>query len=800
MVIKKREWDMETLPLLALRGLVVFPHNPVHFDVGRPKSIAAVGECMQHDQLIFLVTQRDVAVDDPSSKSQLYTIGVVAKVCQVLRSQGDTLRIMVEGLYRARLLQVTQSEPYMMAHLIRCPEPQVANTLKEHAYIRELRSKYYAYTEFSTATSREIDMFVQTGDDAGELADYLAANLPMPVEDKQHILRTLPVSKRVEELLILLERERSILSLEQTIQTRVQDQVEQNQKEYYLREQMKAISEELGESESPLEEADDYRKKIAQCHLSDDAAEKLLKEVTKLSKMPLGSHEATVVRNYLDTVLDLPWGILSKDTLDLSAAARILDRDHYGMTDIKERILELMAVWQLTERRSAQVLCLVGPPGVGKTSIARSIAEAMGREYVRVSLGGVRDESDIRGHRKTYIGAMMGRIMTAVKQAKTANPLILLDEIDKMGNDFRGDPSAALLEVLDAEQNHSFVDHYVELPFDLSQVMFVTTANDSSMIPRPLFDRMDVLSLTSYTAEEKFQIAKRHLLKKQYALNGLSSKQIRITDKTLRSLISGYTREAGVRQLERLISKICRQAAKRLINGEDVVSVKDLTAFLGPVKYKADSNAHRDEIGVVNGLAWTSVGGEMLPIEVAILEGTGKIELTGSLGDVMKESARLAISYVRSRAKEWHLPQEFYRTCDIHLHAPEGAVPKDGPSAGAAMATAILSALSGVAVHGTVAMTGELSLRGKVLPIGGLKEKLMAAYTNGMKTVMIPAENVSDLEKVDDVVKKGMTILPVSHMDEVIAKALISCVPAKSDFLPTNPHKPVNTTATLPIV
>ncbi|MBE6763096.1 MAG: endopeptidase La [Ruminococcaceae bacterium] len=783
MVIRKREFEIETLPLLALRGLVVFPDNSVHFDVGRMKSIAAIGECMQHDQIIFLVTQRDVAVDDPTAKHQLYTVGVVARVCQVLRSQGDTLRVMVEGLYRARLLHITQTEPYLEAQLVRCPETDIAGVLKERAYVRELRSRMTAYSRLTTV-SGELEMRIHTTDDASELCDTIASGLTLPVEDKQHILRTLPVAKRCEELLVILERENSILTLEQSIQERVQEQVEQNQKEYYLREQMKAIAEELGESESPLEEAEEYRTRIAACQLTEEGREKLLKEVSKLSKMPLGSHEATVVRNYLDNILELPWGVYSADKTDLAQAAVILDRDHYGMKDVKERILEWMAVRHLSDSRSAQVICLVGPPGVGKTSIARSIAEATGRKYVRVSLGGVRDESDIRGHRKTYIGAMMGRIMTAVKQAGTANPLILLDEIDKMGNDFRGDPSSALLEVLDAEQNHAFVDHYVELPFDLSQVMFVTTANDGGAIPRPLYDRMDVLTLDSYTAEEKFHIAKKHLLKKQLKENGLTSKQLRISDKQLRAVIAGYTREAGVRQLERLLAKICRRAAKQILEGATTVSVKDLSVFLGAVKYKPDDEKHEDLVGVVNGLAWTSVGGEMLPIEVAVLDGTGKIELTGSLGDVMKESAHLAISYVRSRAREWQLPVDFYRTTDIHLHAPEGAVPKDGPSAGAAMATAVLSALSGVQVRGTLAMTGELSLRGKVLPIGGLKEKLMAAYANGMKTVLIPKDNVSDLEKVDEAVRNGLQIVPVSHMDDVIRAAFVSAMPAKADRIP----------------
>ena len=799
MIVRKGEWKMEELPLLALRGLVVFPGTPVHFDVGRAKSIAAIGESMQHDQTLFLVTQRDVADEDPT-QDELYTIGVVAKVRQVLRSPNETLRVMVEGLYRARICHVTQSDPYFMAQVVRCSEPRVTPSLRERAFIRGCRSYFQTYAELSPNVNQDMVAAVNTIDDAGELADCIAAGLPFSIEEKQRLLSTPSVTKRMEDLLVLLEREGSILALEQTIQMRVQEQVEQNQKEYYLREQMKAISEELGEQESPIEEAEEYRRKIRAITLSESTSDKLLKEVSKLSKMPLGSHEATVVRNYLDTVLSLPWGVYSADKTDLKAAKKLLDREHYGMNDIKERILELMAVWKLTERRSAQVLCLVGPPGVGKTSIARSIAKAMGREYVRVSLGGIRDESDIRGHRKTYIGAMMGRIMSAVKQAKTANPLILLDEIDKMGNDFRGDPSAALLEVLDAEQNYAFTDHYVEVPFDLSKVVFLTTANDPSAIPGPLYDRMDVLELSSYTADEKFHIAKRHLLKKQMELNGLQNKQLKLSDKQLKLLISGYTREAGVRRLERCLGKICRQAAKRLIDGEEIVTVKDLSEFLGPVRYRTDSDTRVDEVGVVNGLAWTSVGGEMLPIEVAVLNGTGKVELTGSLGDVMKESAHLAVSYVRSRAEEWHLPKDFYRNCDIHLHAPEGAVPKDGPSAGAAMATAIMSALSGIKVRGKVAMTGELSLRGKVLPIGGLKEKLMAAYMNGMKTVLIPKDNVSDLEKVDEVVKSSLQILPVSHMDDVLRYALTKMpITNKTEFVQTSIH-PKDSGTQLPMV
>ena len=586
----------------------------------------------------------------------------------------------------------------------------------------------------------------------------------------------------------MLARESSLLELEQEINEQVRAQLEQNQKEYYLREQMKIISEELGESESPVEESDEYRQKIQDLHLdSQDVEEKLLKECDKLAKMPFGSHEATVVRNYLDAVLALPWNHKTKDSLNLPSAKKVLDRDHYGLEKIKERIIEVLAVRSLTPDARGQVICLVGPPGVGKTSIARSVAAAMGRRYVRVSLGGVRDEADIRGHRKTYIGAMPGRIMNAIRQAGTANPLILLDEIDKMGNDFRGDPSSAMLEVLDTEQNSAFVDHYLEVPFDLSDVLFITTANNAEAIPAPLYDRMDVITLSSYTAEEKFHIAKEHLLKKQARRHGLTLRQLRIDDDALRAIIDGYTREAGVRGLERCLAKICRKTAKAIVAGEAKgvkIVPESLEGYLGPRKFKDDPEQARDEVGVVNGLAWTEVGGETMPVEVAILDGSGKIELTGSLGDVMKESARTAISYVRSRAADWHIDRDFYKNKDIHIHVPEGAVPKDGPSAGVTMATAIVSALTGLPVHRDVAMTGEISLRGRVLPIGGLKEKTMAAYTHHMKTVIIPAENESDLAEVDKAVKEAIRFIPASHLDTVIRYALVSMPGEAADTPP----------------
>ena len=575
----------------------------------------------------------------------------------------------------------------------------------------------------------------------------------------------------------MLARETDILELEQDIQEQVHESIDRNQREYYLREQMRAIASELGDGDNPLEEADELREKVKGFGLAREVEDKLLKECDKLAKMPAGSHEATVVRNYLDACLSLPWNVKSKDSLDLAAAEKVLNRDHYGLQKVKERILEILAVRRLTAGAKGQVVCLVGPPGVGKTSIAKSIAAAMGRKYVRVSLGGVRDEADIRGHRKTYIGAMPGRIMTAVRQAGTSNPLILLDEIDKMGHDFRGDPSSAMLEVLDTEQNTAFTDHYLEVPFDLSDVLFITTANDADAIPAPLYDRMDVIPLSSYTADEKFHIAKGHLLKKQVRQNGLTLRQLRISDDALRLMIEGYTREAGVRSLERSIGKICRKAAKILVSGQAksvAVTPENLKDYLGPRRFKEDVLQRQDEVGVVNGLAWTAVGGETMPVEVAILDGNGKIELTGSLGDVMKESARTAISYVRSRAAEWHIERDFYKTKDIHIHVPEGAVPKDGPSAGVTMATAMISALTNIPVRRDVAMTGEISLRGRVLPIGGLKEKTMAAYTHHMKTVVIPAENEPDLAEIDNIVRENVRFVTADHLDTVLRAALVS--------------------------
>ncbi|MBR3289223.1 MAG: endopeptidase La, partial [Clostridia bacterium] len=578
--------------------------------------------------------------------------------------------------------------------------------------------------------------------------------------------------RRAEKALSYLQREQTIARLELDIQQKVQERVDDNQREYYLREQMRVIADELGEEDNPLEESEEYRGKVKALALPEEIESKLLKECDKLSKMPLGSHEATVVRGYLDACLELPWNKKTTDTFDLKEARRILDRDHYGLTEVKDRILEILAVRHLAPEVKGQVICLLGPPGVGKTSIAQSMATAMGRKYVRVSLGGVRDEAEIRGHRRTYVGAMMGRIMSAISQSGVSNPLLLLDEVDKMSCDFRGDPASAMLEVLDTEQNVRFVDHFVDLPFDLSDVLFVTTANDADGIPQPLYDRMDVIRLSGYTEAEKVHIAREHLVKKALKASGLTARQVRFTEKTLHAIIQGYTREAGVRTLERTIGKICRKAARRVVEeGAASVSLTDLESLLWPRKFKDDRLPTEHEVGLVNGLAWTSTGGELLPIEVAVLPGTGKIELTGSLGDVMKESARIGVSYVRAHADDWNIDRDFYKTKDIHIHAPEGAIPKEGPSAGIAMTTALVSALTGIPVRRDVAMTGEISLRGQVLPIGGLKEKSMAAYTRRMRTVVIPSENESDLAKIDAEVRTGLRFVPVRDMREVLPLA-----------------------------
>lgn len=772
--MSKRVIQTATLPLLPLRGMVVFPGMLLHFDIGRKKSALALHDCMEVDQTIFLIAQRNMEDEDPGIED-LYATGVVAKVRQILKTSNETFRVLVEGLYRAKISEVVKAEPFFMVNVRERPEPANLEPLHEEALIRECRARFAEYAEVAQEDiAPDVMMGVATARKAGYLADYIAANLPMPIEEKSLVLHTLPVVRRIELLMSVLSRECEVLKLEKDIHTRVQERMDQSQKEYYLREQMRVIAEELGDGDNPLEEAQEYEQKILELKLDEEAQKVLLKEVDKLAKMPVGSHEATVVRNYLDICISLPWNKESTLHLDLNAARKVLDRDHYGLEKVKDHIIETLAVHSLSEEMRGQVLCLVGPPGVGKTSIAKSVAEATGRQYVRVALGGVHDEAEIRGHRRTYLGSMPGRVIRAIQQAGVKNPLILLDEIDKMASDYRGDPTSAMLEVLDAEQNNTFTDHYLDLPFDLSGVMFITTANDADAIPGPLYDRMDILRVPSYTAEEKFHIAKGYLIKKQLKRNGLNGKQLRIPDATLRVLIENYTREAGVRELERTIGRICRKAAKQLVAGEcKSVTVKDPETLLGPKKYRDDPTAVKDQIGVVNGLAWTAVGGETMPVEVAVMDGTGKVELTGSLGDVMKESAHTAISYVRSQADTWNIDKDFYKTKDIHIHVPEGAVPKDGPSAGVTMATAIISALTGIPVKGDVAMTGEITLRGRVLPIGGLREKTMAAYTHHMKTVIIPEENTPDLAEVDNEVKNHVNFVPASQLDTVLKTALV---------------------------
>ncbi len=775
MELQKKIARIKTLPLLPMRGLVLFPSQSMHFDVGRRKSVLAVSAAMERVQLIFLTSQKDMTDDEPDS-SGIADIGVVARIRQILRLPGDGMRIMAEGLYRARIREYIQTEPYYETTVRECLESRPADPLRREALVRQSREAFGHYMQMNAGASPEVSLHVAAESDLSRLTDYIAANLALPPEDKQRILSTLPVEKRSETLLALLEKENELLAIEKEIEKRVQEQVEKNPKEYYLREQVKAIYTELGDADTPQEEADAYREKVKALSLGGEGEESLLRECDRLYKMPPGSHEAAVIRSYLDVCLALPWHQRTADKLDLARAQKVLDRDHYGLEKIKERILEILAVRVLAPDIRGQVICLAGPPGVGKTSVAKSIASAMGRRYVRVSLGGVRDEADIRGHRKTYIGAMPGRILNAVRQAGVKNPVILLDEIDKMSSDFRGDPASAMLEVLDTEQNSAFRDHYVELPFDLSEVLFITTANNADAIPAPLYDRMDVITLSSYTAEDKRHIAMDHLLPRQLKRHGLNRRQFSMNDETMRDLIAGYTKEAGVRGLERLIARVIRKAAKKIAAGEAkrvLVNAGDLEAYLGPRRYKEEGLLPHDEVGVVNGLAWTSVGGETMPVEVAVLDGTGKIELTGSLGDVMKESARTAISYVRSRAAEWRIDGEFYKKKDIHIHVPEGAVPKDGPSAGVTIATAIFSALTDTPVRRDVAMTGEITLRGRVLPIGGLKEKTMAAYCHGVRTVIIPADNEADLAEIDPLVRRELTFVPARHLDTVLETALL---------------------------
>ena len=762
------------MPVLALRGMTVFPEQTVHFDVGRMKSALALEKAMKQDQTIFLAPQKDISVDDPRLQD-LYPIGTVVKVKQILKSQGENIRVLVTGLYRAKITEMSYVEPFLCGTVEKVPEVIVSDTLRLRALRREANNLYATYLEFVERPAQSVQLRMMGSESCGFIADAIAQNSGIEYGHKAKLLCQLNPAKRLEQVLHMLQQELVMLQMENDIQEKTKAQIDQDQRDYYLREQIKVLREELGEGDEQSEFAE-FEKKILLLNLPAETEEKLLKDLARLKKQPFGSSEASVLRNYLDTVLELPWNTTTKERVDIEGAAKILNKDHFGLEKVKERILETLAVRKIAPEMPPQIICLVGPPGVGKTSIAYSIARSLNRKLARISLGGVHDEADIRGHRKTYVGAMPGRIINALIQAGSRNPVLLLDEIDKMGSDYRGDPSAALLEVLDSEQNKTYRDHFLEIPIDLSDVMFITTANALDTVPRPLLDRMEIIELNSYTDEEKLMIAKDHLIPKQLAKHGIKKTQLRITDDAIREMITCYTRESGVRNLERRIADICRKVDVRLVREPETkrisVNAAALEQFLGIRKYLPDRLPGNDQVGLVTGLAWTSVGGETLEVEVNVMNGSGKLELTGNLGDVMKESAHAALSYIRSNAAALGVAEDFYKTKDIHVHFPEGAVPKDGPSAGVTVCTAMVSALTGITVRRDVAMTGEISLRGRVLAIGGLKEKTMAALRHGIRTVIIPADNERDLQEIDPVVRKSLNFVIASTVDTVLDTAL----------------------------
>ncbi len=779
------------VPTLALRGITVFPGALFHFDVGRQKSIRAMEYAMANGQRIFLVTQRDVSVDDPG-QADLYGMGTYCRVRQILKIPGDNIRVLVEGKQRALLQGIRENEPFLTADIEMLPAITVnRRTKRDQAAVRNAQELFMEYTSMAPQMASDVIMHVMSLRDPETLSDYIAQNVQMHYEHKQQILECQDPRRRMNLLLKLLAEELEIMSLEQDIQEKVKAQMDKGQRDYYLREQIKAINEELGEGEDATQEAQEYLNRISAKTLPDEVREKLTKEVKRLSKMQPTSPESGVSRTYLDVCLELPWTELRKENADIKKARAILDEDHYGLEKVKERILEFFAVKNLTGGVKGQILCLAGPPGVGKTSVARSIARCMGRDYARLSLGGVRDEAEIRGHRKTYIGSMPGRIITALRQAGSRNCLVLVDEIDKLGSDYKGDPASALLEVFDTEQNVAFRDHFVELPFDLSDVLFITTANDKHAIPGPLLDRMEVIDLPGYTDLEKVQIARKHIIPKQLKKHGLRPQNLRLEDEALNMLIACYTKEAGVRSMEREIAKLCRKTAKYMdeTGKRSLHFTKDnLSVYLGTPPFKPEQPLEQPECGVVNGLAWTAAGGEMLELEAITVEGTGKIVLTGNLGDVMKESAQAAVTYLRSRAEQLGLPADFHTKKDIHIHFPEGAVPKDGPSAGITTATAVFSALTERPVAKNIAMTGEISLRGRVLPIGGLREKTMAAYRNRATLVIIPEENRKDLDDIDPIVRENITFILATHMDQVLDTVFdlhhAASAPDKADPIP----------------
>ena len=767
---------ISNMPLLPLRGIVVFPYMILHFDVGRIKSIKAIEEAMLKEQTIFLVAQKDPNNEDPTF-DEINVYGTIARIKQLLRLPGDTIRVLVEGIERAKVINFTQNDPFYTADVMNLKSMSLQSGKTDiQALARQVIEHFENYAKLSSKISPDATLSITNIKDISRLPDVIASNLEISIEQKQTILEELSPKKRLRMLLDLLAKENEILEIEKNITTKVRQRMDKNQKEYYLREQIKVIQKELGDSDDMASEVEEYREKIEDAGLPEEVKKKVLKEVDRLSRMQTSSAESGVIRTYLDTVLELPWNKKTEEKLDISHAAEILDRDHYGLEKVKERILEYLAVRKMKNGLHGPIICLSGPPGVGKTSIAKSIAESLNRNYVRMSLGGVRDEAEIRGHRRTYVGAMPGRIINALKQAGSANPLILLDEIDKMSDDYKGDPASAMLEVLDAEQNKDFRDHYLEIPFDLSDVMFLTTANYKGNIPKPLLDRMEIIDISGYTEDEKMKIASRYLAPKQLTLHGVEPPLVSFEESAIREIIVHYTREAGVRTLERQIATVIRKATKQIVTGEKKkvrITKNTIKGYLGARIYLYDTTTEVDEIGIARGLAWTSVGGETMPIEVNLMPGEGRLELTGQLGDVMKESAHIARSFIRSVAEEYGIDADFHKKFDMHIHVPEGAIPKDGPSAGITMATAMISAITHIPVRKNIAMTGEITLRGRVLPIGGLKEKVLAAHRAGVDTILIPMENKKDIEEIPENVRKALKLIPVSHMDDVIKYALV---------------------------
>nr|MBO2494498.1 endopeptidase La [Clostridia bacterium] len=773
---RKADNKFRRIPCLPLRGLTVFPYMVLHFDVGRHKSIAALEEAMINDQELLLVTQKDAKMDDPGFED-IYHVGTVSKIKQLLKLPGDTIRVLVEGLRRGRIVKCISTDPYFEVEIEEIEENDAEpGNLEQEALMRSVLDIFEDYVKLGNRVSPDILISVNAVEKPGQLADIIATNVLVKVEDKQSILEAFDPQDRLEKLYAILTREIQILEIERKINQRVKKQIDKLQREYYLREQLKAIQKELGEKDGIGEEVEEYKRKIEMAQLPEEAYEKAMKELDRLYRMPPGSPEIGIIRTYLDWLVELPWNIETEDNTDIKKAAKILDEDHYGLEKVKERVLEYLAVHQLTQQMKGPILCFVGPPGVGKTSIARSIARALNRKFVRMSLGGVRDEAEIRGHRRTYVGAIPGRIIASIKQAGTKNPVFLFDEIDKMSSDFRGDPASAMLEVLDPEQNFAFRDHYLEVPFDLSKVMFLTTANTLETIPRPLLDRMEVIQISGYTEEEKVHIASRYLIPKQVKEHGLKEGSVQISERAIRDIINYYTREAGVRNLERQIATICRKVARQILETNQMrirITNGNLKRYLGVPIYRYEKAEQHNQAGIVTGLAWTAVGGDTLFVEAIHMPGSGKLVLTGQLGDVMKESAQAGFSYIRAKARDLGIDPNFYNNTDIHVHIPEGAIPKDGPSAGITMTTAIISALTGIPARSDVAMTGEITLRGRVLPVGGLKEKVLAAHRAGITKVIIPAENEKDLKEIPENVKRKVKIILVDHMDQVLEHALV---------------------------